>query len=653
MHRTLSQLVSFAICVIFVMAVPSLTVANDMLAAQAGGELGDAVVSGDIAYLGQGPSISVWKLAPDAVEAPSLVTITDPLPGLVRGLAVSGDYLFATYRTSYPDGSLAVFSLENPAVPVHRFDFEYVDSSFQSPGELVVVGDHLFLADGEAGVFSIDISSPMQPVVVGHVFNFGLRRLALSGSHLVGWGAGWLGFAVEVISIADPAAPTTAGYYSSWGQFNDAAVEGDVMVLVGDGFEVVSLADPTFPASLTTVPGSGTYVRSLLLRDGIGYLGDENGVQVWDLSDPANPVAGVQVASPADRTECSVIHQTSRGAEALMFTGNGWGYTLDLGDADEPELDYTFDLPAGTDSTAVVDLGDTLVAADFYSGLRVLDADMNSLGRYEPGIPMGGYEDLDVEGSTAYMTSWGYGLLTIDLSTPGEPTPLGSLEIPQASGVDVKGDLAYVVSSSYGNAALYITDVSDPSMPTIRATMPVSKGLDVLNVGDLVFVADQYGAGEGGLRIFDVSNPDSPAQLGHYSDCNSANGVAVSGDLALLACSNGSLHVLSIEDPAMPTQLGVYEDPDTYFQGQKVALLGATAWFGHDIGVDLVDISDPAQPTFLERLDIPSPVRGISIGSDGNPWVASSSAGLYRFAPAIFANGFENGTTSAWSLVVQ
>jgi len=644
---------STVLCLIGVLFVmPAFVAAAPLVPVYGGGELNEAVVVGDVAYLANGAAVSVWQLSSDGMTTPVRVGATSPLPGQVRGLAVSGDYLFATWANADFQGELVVYSLANPLNPVHALDFAYSTGSFLQPADVLVIGDTLILTDPESGVYSIDITDPLAPSVNTQLFTYSLKSLALTGSHLVAWGAGFAGFVVEVIDVTNPAAPSTVGYYNSWGLFDSAAVEGDVMVLAGDGFEVVSLTDPTMPAMLTTVPSSGSFFHDVAMTGGLAYIGDGNGLQVWDLSTPATPAAGVLVNAPSDRTEISALHTISGGLELIQFTGMGRGLAFDLHTPAAPTLEHVFDLPVGTDTYDVATLASGgLAISDFYSGLRISDAGLDSLGRVDPAIQYGGYENLTVVGTTAYMTSWGYGLLIIDVSDPSSPSQLSSYYLQYASAVDVAGDMAYVVTSTNGGI-LQVVDVSNPQLPIPRGSLAISKGLDVLHHDALVLIADETFGGAG-LKVVDASNPDSPMELGSYTDCDSASGVAAEGDLAFLACNDGTMHVVSIADPAMPAQVGVYSDPSVFLQGSSIGSDGDVVWYGHLGGVDIIDVSDPAQPTRILRFPTAGAVRGMEVGADGNAWLAASNGGFYRLQPFVFRDGFESGDLSAWSTVVD
>jgi hypothetical protein len=302
----------------------------------------------------------------------------------------------------------------------------------------------------------------------------------------------------------------------------------------------------------------------------------------------------------------------------------------------------------GTDTTAVLEAGGLLFVADFYSGLRIADPGFASVGRSDPGIFQGAYEDVDVQSGVGYLASWGYGLLIYDLTDPSQPAPLGDVELGAASAVDVEGDWAYLVKSS-GGGLFAVADVSDPTQPVIVQSLPLSKGLDVLYPQGLALVADEQVFDIGGLRIFDVTDPASPAEIAHYDTCPSAGGVAANGTLAAVACHDGSLHVVDVTVPTLPVQLGVWSDPERFLTGHRVAFDGHRVWFAHSDGVDLVDVSDPAAPRRLALADLANSARGIDLAADGSAWIATGVGGVYRVDLVVFEDGFESGGTGAWS----
>ncbi|WP_197995863.1 Ig-like domain-containing protein [Gimesia algae] len=84
------------------------------------------------------------------------------------------------------------------------------------------------------------------------------------------------------------------------------------------------------------------------------------------------------------------------------------------------------------------------------------------------------------------------------------------------------------------------------------ATTDAAVAVDV--VGNFAYVADR----DGGLQIFNISNPSSPVHVGSY-DFNQqgiAQAIDVVGNLAYLAVGEAGLQIIDISNPANPTFVG-------------------------------------------------------------------------------------------------
>jgi hypothetical protein len=102
---------------------------------------------------------------------------------------------------------------------------------------------------------------------------------------------------------------------------------------------------------------------------------------------------------------------------------------------------------------------------------------------------------------------------------------------------------------------LVIFDISTPQNPTQLASISVPDlPYQIVTSVPLAFLADPLG----GLLIYDISVPGSPALLSQTS-FSGVYGVAVDGTVALLAARENGLVLVDITDPTHPqkAQLGV------------------------------------------------------------------------------------------------
>ena len=113
-----------------------------------------------------------------------------------------------------------------------------------------------------------------------------------------------------------------------------------------------------------------------------------------------------------------------------------------------------------------------------------------------------------------------------------------------------------------------------------------------------------WGAGQGGLTAFDVSDPDAPALLGRYPDDGSTQHryyrVELAGERAYVTHRDRGLFVLDITDPAAVVSLG--EVGGTGMEG--MALVGDRLYVvGLQGQLRTFDVSDPDAPALLSEVD--------------------------------------------------
>jgi hypothetical protein len=131
------------------------------------------------------------------------------------------------------------------------------------------------------------------------------------------------------------------------------------------------------------------------------------------------------------------------------------------------------------------------------------------------------------DGRYMYASTW-KGLHVYDISKPEDPQRVGVLPLPHFENEDVEaGDGVVIITNdpSEGLGLIYVIDVSDPTMPTIRS---------IIRNGDIVGATNELGVDdttsntghianclqgckwlwttgtEEGISIFDLRDPDSP-----------------------------------------------------------------------------------------------------------------------------------------------
>ena len=136
----------------------------------------------------------------------------------------------------------------------------------------------------------------------------------------------------------------------------------------------------------------------------------------------------------------------------------------------------------------------------------------------------------------------------------------------------------------------------------------------------------------GGLRVVDVSDPENLRILGHYSeDCSEALDVALIGDVAVVACSFDGFHLVDVSDPARPVRIAVVPAP-AISAAWSVATWEGGAALGHDRGVIVVDLADPAAPAVVDEHPTAFTVRALAAPGDGRLLAGCGLGGVYQWA---------------------
>jgi hypothetical protein len=617
-----------------------------------GGALSPPVVAGNYLYDGTGVSVAAWDLSDPAAPVLAGTTGATPTPGPVRGLAVAGDHLYAVWNTPSETGGITIFSLANAGHPVAVGEFDdYIVSDYKRPNAIAVSGSHLYVGDADNGLVVLDISDPLNPVagnIVTDVYDF--DRMHVSGNQLDVAGRNFIGnTVVTAFDLTDPASPVMAGSASMDPSLILRATLVDGYAIgVGNQLQVFDLSDP---ANITQVFAADIDVATDAVRNGNAlYLLGGDGLQVWDFSNPAQPVRGADAAIDAFAAEQTVA--TPFGAVVLTHADRG----LVIGGADAlaPELDGSFVLPGGVAAHAAgFDATHGYIAEEGY-GIGVMDTSTFDMsGRYDADLPLDlaarDMEDIAVDGTRAYLASWGFGVLAVDISQPGQPVELGRFEFPFASTIAADGNHVYVASTTNGGI-FKVLDVSDPASPQLVGSLTTSFTRDLVVRGNYAWLADEASFGDGGLRVVDISNPAAPTLLGQYTDCSYADGVDASadGNLAWLACSDDStLRILDTSDKSNPVLVaslvipGNQQFPD-YNTLHTVLVADGTAYVGHEYGVDEIDVSDPANPVAIARHPTGFFVGKLERAPNGSIYAFAQEAGIYIYAQdKVFSNGFD------------
>jgi hypothetical protein len=561
---------------------------------------------------------------------------------------------------------LTVVDISNPSQPVA---IGGANPAFYAE-HVTVSGSLATLISGTQGMRVVDITNPRLPLTKGY----------LSGTFRAGAMSGRYAYVAEtvpgnpatqsldVVDLIDPANPTVVGRlnFGAVGIAGVKAVGSMVYVSAGTaGLNIVDASTPANPRIIGSVtPGGGA--GALAVAGSYAYVSTVStplSIVVINVSKPSAPsIAGSVGASATvmaasngrlyavNGTQYTIIDVSLPTAPRLLGTGATFGAQgLDAVGNLLFLATPMVDLSAQTGGLYVVDTTqpqNPTVMADLFSGF-----DNSSVG---------------VDGGLALVCANALGVRILDVSTSTAPAVVGELSGTWRA-IDVVGQYAYFTQIVPGNPATVsfgVLSLVNRASPTVVGVLNLgSIGVGPLRAaGSLVYLA----AGNAGLKIIDVSNPQSPRVIGTALPSGGATTVALAGNYAYVGTAS-SLVVVDVITPSAPKILGsvgaaatalaaasgrVYaisghqlltidaSNPNTprilssidNFGAQGVAVVGPAVFLARP-GVDhsdpwggvyVLDASDPTQPQLIEQIITPGTTRAIAAA--GNLVYAGDSA---------------------------
>ncbi|MGA1791569.1 MAG: LVIVD repeat-containing protein [bacterium] len=164
----------------------------------------------------------------------------------------------------------------------------------------------------------------------------------------------------------------------------------------------------------------------------------------------------------------------------------------------------------------------------------------------------------------------------------------------------------------------------------LRAAYTIHQGSDVEIQGDYAYVAvtgTSHSATDviwmrppppelpSGLRVIDISDPDSPEIVGGLNYSNSGIlCLKVDGDLAYLSYSGSAgVKIINISDPEDPEIIGTIKN---VYAREMVIRDGYAYIADPDLGLVIYDVSDSASPVRTARLNLNGTVEDIAVQGD-------------------------------------
>jgi len=380
-------------------------------------------------------------------------------------IAVSGSHAFAADLTA----GLKIYDVSKVKTPSHIKTYETANSSY----DVAINGDRAYLADGDGGLIVLDVSNPPFPNVLGSFNSAGnATSVAVSGNYMYVTDsiAG-----LRVFNISNPLNPVQIGLLDN----TESAVDIEVMFSYAfvsvtvdgnnGGIQVIDISDPANPHQ----HGQYTLYPSYGLSAANGYVytaAGDNGMAVVNIANPQYPTLSGGINDILGVTGVSFEREY-----VMAAAGDNGFYVIDVGTKTTPVERSNLALP-GKALNVTSSYPYAYVATE-NAGLRVLEwispVKPSELGYYDPQKPV---YDVAVNGLFAYLAA--ENLYIVNVSNPESPYMAGSYEIGGARGIAVDGDYIYVASGENG---IYIFKTTAPAPPSdvVLTDVPGDHGHEV------------------------------------------------------------------------------------------------------------------------------------------------------------------------------
>jgi hypothetical protein len=609
--------------------------------------------------MGQGGVPGAADAPTELLPAQHQFEVVNQFWGQIGDIEQAGNFMFMAVG-----GRVTIWDVSNPTQPMQVSQTPVFDSSPVS--QMTIAGDYLYLAAGSK-LRILDISVPTEPAEVGTYAASGwINGLGIFENHAY-LTTGWTD--ISIVDITNPAEPQEAGIFtinSNWELWNLQITENFAVVTGFDDSDTpywtgrvagLNLSDPISPTVETihefaSPPG-------IMIHNGYAYWYHDDArhqfvprfftleIGTWEWVDYSLPDGGWPAAGMGDQ----------------LYMFGGWCENLCVLDVTDPmAITVVGDYP--WPASRLVPIGGFLYALDD-AGLHILESaemgevaflpinlqsvrNVDRAGDYlmieeclfrviQPALPQrtacfeeitGLVTDIEIRGKDAYVTVSYYGsgdLFVIDLTKPNSPAIVATFNLTgTGQDVDIAGDYAFVASTDPFDG-LIILNISEPTMPAVVSSYQTSGDMtDVTLEGNYAYVTSSFS----GLHILDVTNPETPVEIGHLALFGAWSFVK-RGDYLYVGGFYDGMYVVNVANPETPFEVAFF--PTTYYSvrgialsGQHALLRGGSYWST----VVVVDISEPASPTYAGSLDTPGTVEDMVL-TGHYLYVADGANGLY------------------------
>lgn len=416
------------------------------------------------------------------------------------------------------------------------------------------------------------------------------------------------------------------------------------------------------PGSSTTMLGrwAAGPPYAFIVEDNIIYTANGGILQILSISNPSEPQLLGQVSTDG------IITDVAKEGNYIYLAEQDSGLKIiDVSNLADPVQVSELFLQGPVNGLVVNNQTLFILEGEYYDGIQWLGGGLRIVNITSPSNPqtLGFYDSpneshhISLVGDYVYIDNFFIEILIIDISDLLNPTLVGSDSVRFGNSY-LSENLLYVGSGYPDVSGLKIFDVTDPINPSLVSHTIFDGGVEDIIVSEgyaYITIGDYWDGNtwrEGQIKIFDVSDPVNPQEIGFYESSGDVSSVSKSGNTLIISegtfsasfsgNEDGSgLRFLNVIIPSQPQPIGFYATPGW---GESVTVRDGYAFvltrFGGMSIVDLQNISDPIQVGYYNSPGLSQQV----VLQDNFAYLADGLRGIRVVDISDLTNPFEVGS---------
>ena len=470
-----------------------------------------------------------------------------------------------------------------------------------------ISGPTLFSVTGSVLTIT-DITDISDPTFISSLNLPGIgRRVTVNGNHL--YVACWKGglTIIDITSLSTPRIVSQTTFDSTAEQkiteTFDVAVKKNYAYVADQtaGLVTLDITDPSAPEIVSTFTGftnTNHHAYDVYIDGNYLFLSCElDGLYIFDISTLSSPVLYSTFNDSAN--QLTQFYQSFRDGRTLYIASGVGLVILDVSDLLTPRHITTLN----NDYQGVLGLtkvNDYVYLCTEFSDFYKVYVDDPSAPVQVDSYDLDDYHSLGIasSGKTVALANHNFGIRIFDV-TGGDITQTAALpSLGQIMDCQGAGNYAYIAALTNG---LKILDISDPQTPVVESTVALegnANGIFIDNATAYVAEIDKSESSGGYLEIINVSDPSSPSILATLALTGRPFDLTVKNSIAYISLQTEGLAVVNVSNPESPELVSTYDTGGSCYKPEVIGnLLYAADGTNGFVALDITDKTQPMKIT--------------------------------------------------------